>query len=78
MTPCSPSTCTLWLEPSPKIKRPPEMSSTAAAAIAMVGAVRTKTLVMPVPSGMREVCAAAAERIANWSPPCPSATHADS
>ena len=59
------------------MKRPPEMSSTEAAAIAIVGAVRTKTLVMLVPSRIREVRAAAAARIANWSPPCPSATQAE-
>jgi hypothetical protein len=60
------------------MNRPPETSSTVAAAIAIVGAVRTKTLVMLVPSRMRDVRTAAAARVANWSPPCPSATHADS
>src|SRR4029077_13476029 len=58
----------------PRMKRPPEIASTAAAAIAIVGTERTKTLVMAVPSWIFEVCAAQAATIANWSPPCPSAT----
>ena len=60
------------------MKRPLDSASTVAAAIAMVGAVRTKTLVMLVPSRMREVCTAQADSIANWSPPWPSAIQADS
>ena len=60
------------------MKRPPEIASTVAAAMAIVGAVRTKTLVMLVPSWILEVWAAQAANIANWSPPCPSATQADS
>ena len=77
-TPCSGPTCTRWLDPRPRTNRPPESSSTVAAAIAMVGAVRTNTLLMAVPSRMRLVRSAQAARIANWSPPCPSATHTDS
>ena len=77
-TPCSGPTWTRWLDPSPRTKRPPESSSTVAAAIAMVGAVRTNTLLMAVPSRMRLVRSAHAASIANWSPPCPSATHTDS
>ena len=49
-----------------------------AAAIAIVGAVRTNTLLIAVPSRMRRVAVAQAARIANWSPAWPSATHADS
>jgi hypothetical protein len=60
------------------MNRPPDMSATVEAAIAIVGAVRTKTLLMLVPRRMREVRIAHAARIANWSPPCPSATQADS
>ena len=44
----------------------------------MVGALRTYTLLMLVPNLIREVSRAQAVRIENWSPPCPSATHADS
>jgi hypothetical protein len=44
----------------------------------MVGALRTNTREMLVPSLMRRVATAQAPGIANWSPPCPSATHADS
>ena len=77
-TPCSGSTCTRWLEPRPRMKRPSERSSTVAAAMAMVGALRTKTLLMLVPSRMRDVAMAQAARMANWSPPCPSAIQADS
>jgi hypothetical protein len=47
------------------MKRPRDKSSTVRAAIAMVGAVRTKTLVMLVPKRMREVCVAQAARTAN-------------
>ena len=39
------------------------------AAMAIVGAVRTNTLLMLVPSLMRDVRMAQAARIANWSPP---------
>jgi len=46
-------------------KRPPDKSSTVKAAIAMVGAVRTKTLVMLVPNKMRDVCTAQAASTAN-------------
>jgi len=60
------------------MNRPAERWSSVAAAIAIVGTVRTKTLVMLVPSMMREVWVAHAASTANWSPPCPSATHADS
>src|SRR5436853_4686276 len=60
------------------MKRPEERWSTVAAAIAIVGIVRTKTLVMLVPRRIREVWVAQAAKTANWSPPCPSATHADS
>ena len=49
-----------------------------AAAIAIVGAVRTNTLVMAVPRRTRLVRRAQAARTANWSPPCPSATQTDS
>ena len=42
----------------------------------MVGALRTNTLEMLVPSRMRSVDTAHAASTANWSPPCPSATHA--
>jgi hypothetical protein len=44
----------------------------------MVGALRTNTLEMLVPSRIRRVETAQAARIANWSPPWPSATQADS
>jgi hypothetical protein len=37
------------------MNRPPDMSATVEAAIAIVGAVRTKTLLMLVPSRMRDV-----------------------
>ena len=60
------------------MNRPPESSSTAAAAIAIVGAVRTNTLVMAVPRRTRLVRRAQAARMANWSPPCPSATQTES
>src|SRR6266404_2942264 len=60
------------------MKRPAERWSSVAAAIAMVGIVRTKTLVMLVPRRIRDVWVAQAANTANWSPPCPSATHADS
>ncbi len=43
----------------------------------MVGAVRTKTLLMLVPSRMREVRVAHAASSANWSPPWPSAIQAE-
>ena len=76
--PCSGSTCTRWLEPRPSTNRPPERWSTVAAAMAMVGALRTNTLEMAVPRRIRDVAVAHAARMANWSPPCPSATHADS
>ena len=66
------------LDPTPRMKRPPEIASTVAAAIAIVGTVRTKTLVILVQSWIFEVCAAQAANTANWSPPCPSATQADS
>ena len=45
---------------------------------AMVGTLRTKTLLMLVPRRMRLVAVAQAARMANWSPPWPSATQADS
>jgi hypothetical protein len=60
------------------MNRPPDRSATEEAAIAIVDAMRTKTLLMLVPRRMREVRIAQAARIANWSPPCPSATQADS
>src|SRR5262245_2081777 len=60
------------------MNRPPERWSTVAAAIAMVDALRTNTLLMLVPRRMRVVRAAQAPRIANWSPAWPSAIHADS
>ena len=63
--PCSGSTWTRWLEPRPRMKRPPERSSTVAAAMAMVGALRTKTLLMLVPRRMRRVATAQAARMAN-------------
>jgi hypothetical protein len=37
------------------MKRPPEIASTVIAAIAIVGTVRTKTLVMLVPSRIFDV-----------------------
>jgi hypothetical protein len=46
--------------------------------MAMVGTLRTNTLLMLVPSRMRVVAVAQAARMANWSPPWPSATQADS
>ena len=46
--------------------------------MAMVGAVRANTLLMLVPSRILLVRMAMAVRMANWSPACPSATHADS
>jgi hypothetical protein len=36
---------------------------------------KLETLVMRVPKRTREVAAAQATSTANWSPPCPSATH---
>ena len=59
------------------MKRPSERSATVDAAMAIVGAVRTKTLLMLVPSRMREVRTAQAARMANWSPPWPSASQAE-
>src|SRR5437773_7877361 len=59
-TPCSGSTCSRWLVPSPRTKRPAERWSSVAAAMAMVGAVLTNTLLMLVPRRMRVVTAAAA------------------
>lgn len=44
----------------------------------IAGAVRTKTLLMLVASRKREVRTAQAARMANWSPPRPSASQADS
>ena len=52
------------------MNRPSDRWSSVAAAIAIVGIVRTKTLVMAVPSPMREVWTAHAANTANWSPPC--------
>jgi len=49
-----------------------------AAAIAMVGIERTKTLDIAVPSRIVDVCVAQAVNTENWSPPWPSATQADS
>jgi hypothetical protein len=60
------------------MNRPADSWSTVAAAMPMVGALRTNTLEMLVPRRMRRVTAAQAPRMANWSPPWPSATHADS
>ena len=57
---------------------PAERWSSVAAAMAMVGAVLTNTLLMLVPRRMRVVTAAAAPSTANWSPAWPSAIHADS
>jgi hypothetical protein len=51
------------------MKRPPDRSAIVEAAMAIVGAVRTNTLLMLVPSRMREVRIAQAARTANWSPP---------
>jgi hypothetical protein len=76
--PCSLSTWTRWLEPRPRIKRPLEKWSTQAAAMAMVGALRTKMLVMLVPRRIFRVTRAQAVRRVNWSPPWPSETQADS
>src|SRR6266403_1273798 len=53
------------------MKRPFDSESSVAAAIAIVGAVRTKTLLIPVPSRIREVCTAQAASTANWSPAMP-------
>ena len=58
------------------MKRPPERWSIVAAAMAMVGALRTKMLEMLVPRRMREVWTAQAASTANWSPPWPSVTQA--
>ena len=66
--PCSPSTWTLWLEPTPSMKRPLEKWSTHADAMAMVGGVLTNTLVMLVPSSIFSVATAQAVSIENWSP----------
>lgn len=55
----------LWLDQTPRINRPPVKSSSVAAAMAIVGAVRTKTLVMLVPRKMREVWLAAAASTTN-------------
>ena len=63
--PCSGTTCTLWLEPSPSINLPFDNSSTVAAAIASVGAERTKTLLIAVPSLISDVAAAQPESIEN-------------
>src|SRR3954462_7714083 len=49
-TPCSGPTCALWLDPSPRRNRPPGVSGARGAAVAIVGAVRTKTLLMLVPT----------------------------
>src|SRR5690242_12172170 len=48
-------TCALWLDPSARMNRPPDMPATVEAAIAIVGAVRTKMLLVLVPSRMRDV-----------------------
>jgi hypothetical protein len=55
----------LWLEPSPSINLPFDNSSTVAAAIASVGAERTKTLLIAVPSLIFDVAAAQPESIEN-------------
>jgi hypothetical protein len=47
------------------MKRPPDRAAMVEAAIAIVGAVRTNTLLMLVPSLMREVRIAQAARTAN-------------
>src|SRR5713226_8402380 len=60
------------------MKRPLEIESTVAAPSAMVGALRTKMLTMLVPSRILFVERAHAVKIANASPPCPSAIHAES
>ena len=44
----------------------------------MVGALRTKTLLIAVPSRIVFVDNAQAVSMENWSPPCPSVIHADS
>ena len=63
--PCSGSTCTLWLVPRPSTNLPLEKWSTEAAAMAMVGALRTNTLVMLVPKRIFLVLRAQAVRIEN-------------
>ena len=55
----------LWLDPMPRIKRPSDSSSTVAAAIAIVGTERTKTLVIEVPSWISEVAIAQPASTAN-------------
>jgi hypothetical protein len=46
--------------------------------MAIVGALRTKTLLMLVPKPILLVASAQAVSTENWSPPCPSAIQADS
>jgi len=60
------------------MNRPRDGSAVEEAAMVIAGAVRTKTLLMLVASRKREVRTAQAARMANWSPPRPSASQADS
>ena len=46
--------------------------------MAMVGALRTKTLMMDVPSFILSVARAQAVRVVNWSPPWPSESQKES
>ena len=55
-----------------------EKWSRQAAAMAMVGALRTKTLTMDVPSLILSVARAQAVRVVNWSPPWPSESQKES
>ena len=57
---------------------PWEKWSRQAAAMAIVGALRTKTLTMDVPSLILSVARAQAVRVVNWSPPWPSESQNES
>ena len=57
---------------------PWEKWSRQAAAMAIVGALRTKTLTMEVPSFILSVARAQAVRVVNWSPPWPSESQKES
>ena len=67
-TPCRPSVSGGLPAPSPSEKRPPEARCNPAAASAMLAGVRPHTESTPVPSPIRDVCAAisASTIVASW------------
>ena len=72
------TTCSAWSVPSPSTIRPPEKTSTVAAAMPSSGTLRVKTLAMFVPNLMVEVFSAQAVSSENWSPWRPSLAQTES